>query len=81
MEHQVHIWGWVGGKAWTGILGDEIWFLLALRKGCLLLMPSTKGLLHMQKPLLVNAQCEPPRMGYFGSTVQHLGVPCGWGLC
>lgn len=72
--------------AWTWIqdLGVEMWFLLALRKGCLLLMPSTKCLLHMQQPPLVNGHCcdiNCSRMGHFGSAVQHLVVARGWGFC
>lgn len=65
-------------------LGSEMWFLLALRKGCLLLMLSTTCLLHMQQPPLVNGHfCDMncSKMGHFGLAVQHLGVAHGWGFC
>lgn len=51
VEYQTHVW--VGGRAsmdWDLGLGVKMWFLLALRKGCLLLMPFTKCLLQMQQP-------------------------------
>lgn len=64
--------------------GGRSWFLLALRKGCLLLMLFTKCLLHMQQPPLVNGRCcdiNCSRVGHFGLTVQHLVVARGWGFC
>lgn len=79
-----YVWeGWDSMDRDLG-LGDETWFLLALRKGCLLPMLSTKCLLHMQQPPLVNGHfCDMncSRMGLFGFAVQHLGVARGWGFC
>lgn len=64
--------------------GGDAWFLLALRKGCLLLLPSTKCLFHMQQPPLVNGHSRGiyrSRKGHFGCATQHLGVAHGWGFC
>lgn len=69
---------WVGGLSWTGIwdFGGKMWFLLALRKGCRLLMPPTKCLSHMQQPPLVNGRYRDincSRMGRFGFGCPALG--------
>lgn len=73
------------GVVWDGVgWGGDAWFLLALRKGCLLLLPSTKCLFHMQQPPLVNGHGRGiyrSRKGHFGCATQHLGVAHGWGFC
>lgn len=79
VEHRAHVGGWAS-MDFGGVMRV---FLLALRKGCLLLMPPTKCLLRMQQPPLVNGRCGDMnclRMGHFGLAVQYLGVAHGWGL-
>lgn len=79
LERTAHVWG--GVLNWVMNL---LWLRLALRKGCLLPMPSTMCSLHMQQPPLIHGchgdtNCE--RMGHFSLAVQHSGLTCGWDLC